>query len=658
MEGFFYLYRQIFFYMKKLYVLLLSFIFVQIFSQRNEEAELKSLINQELSTYSKMIGYNVNPNTLNYDLKYQRLELDLDPAEQFVSGTVTSHFLANQNMSSIYFDLSNVLTVSEVKFHGANLTFTQLSSKELKIDFPATIPAATLDSLSIKYSGVPDTGGSAGDAFTVSTQGGTPVLYTLSEPYGAQEWFPTKQSMNDKIDKVDIKITTPSQYNVASNGKLFSETAVAGGKKLTFWQTNYPIPAYLIALGITNYTKINDTMGTPPFPFVNYLYPSSAANSTTMANIAWTKTVMNTFEEYFGPYPYRNEKYGHMQFGWGGGMEHATMSSMGGWGRSLIAHELAHQWFGDKVTTGAWNDIWLNEGFATFGAHLANEKLLMNNTQFMAFLADEMDYVTSSTGGSVYVADANLNNVGAIFSSRLTYSKGGYVVRMMKWVLGDDAFYAAIKDYHSRPNIAYNYARTEDLKNSLLQSTGKDFTEFFNDWIYGQGYPTYQIRWNQTADQMLRFKVNQTQSNASVSFYEMPLPIKVTGTGGQIAYLVLDHTTNGQNFANTVGFPVASVQFNYENQILQKNSTVTKDTSILAVESAEKELVKIFPNPVKNELSISGLTKEEKFEIYSLDGKLLKSGTYSSKENIQVSSLSKGVYLIKIGNQNLKFIKE
>lgn len=644
--------------MKKLYVLLITLIFVQIFSQRNEEAERKSMINKELLQYSKMIGYNVNPNTLNYDLKYQRLELDLDPAEQFVSGTVTSHFLVKENMSSIYFDLSNVLTVSEVKFHGANLTFSQLSTKELKIDFPSNIPASTLDSLSIKYSGVPDTGGSAGDAFTVSTQGGMPVLYTLSEPYGAQEWFPTKQSMNDKIDKVDLKITTPSQYNVASNGKLFSETILAGSKKLTFWQTNYPIPAYLIALGITNYTKINDTMGTPPFPFVNYLYPSLTSNTTVMSNIAWTKTVMNTFEEYFGPYPYRNEKYGHMQFGWGGGMEHATMSSMGSWGRSIIAHELAHQWFGDKVTTGAWNDIWLNEGFATYGAHLANEKLLMNSTQFQSFLADEMDYITSSTGGSVYVADANLNNVGTIFSSRLTYSKGGFVVRMMKWILGDEAFYAAIKDYHSRANLAYNYAKTEDLKNSLLQSTGKDFTEFFNDWIYGQGYPTYQIRWNQTADQQLRFKVSQTQSNSSVSFYEMPLPIKVNGTAGQVAYVVLDHTTNAQNFSKTVGFPVASIQFNYENQIIERNSTVTKDTSILAVNDSEKEVIRIYPNPVKNQLTITGTTNDQKYEIYSLDGKLVKTGTYSSPQLINVNKLSKGIYLLKIENQNLKFIKE
>ena len=638
--------------------MLLAIIFVQNYAQKNEEAERKSMISNELMRYSKMIDYNVNPNTLNYDLRYQRLELQLDPAQQYVSGTVTSHFIPNQNMASIYFDLSNTLTVSEVKYHGYNLPFTQLATKEVKIDFPAGIPAATLDSLSIKYSGAPDTGGSAGDAFTISTQSGVPALYTLSEPYGAQEWFPTKQSLNDKIEKVDLMINTPSQYNVASNGKLFSETVLPGNRKLTFWQTNYPIPAYLIALGITNYTKFNDTMGNPPFPFVNYLYPSTTSNSTIMSNIEWTKTVMNTFEQYFGPYPYRNEKYGHMQFGWGGGMEHATMSSMGSWGRGIIAHELAHQWFGDKVTCGAWNDIWLNEGFATFGEHLANEKLLMTNSQFMSYLSSEMNYITSSAGGSVYVSDTNLGNTGAIFSGRLSYSKGGYVVRMIKWILGDDAFYSALKDYHARPQLAYGYAKTEDLKNSLLESTGKDFTEFFNDWIYGQGHPTYQIRWNQTADQMLRFKVSQTTSHSSVNFFEMPLPIKVNGTGGQVAYLVLNHTTKNQNFAEQVNFPVVSIQFNYENQILQRNSTVTKDTTILSVNDGGKEEMKIYPNPVKDRLSVSGINKDQPYEILSIDGKLIKAGKYSSTKTIEVQALPKGVYFLKVSNQNLKFIKE
>lgn len=644
--------------MNKFYSIILVLIFTNLFAQ-NEEAQRKSMIRNELKSYAKkMINYNVNPNTLNYDIKYQRLELELDPAVHYVSGTVTNHFIPNQNISSIYFDLSDALTVSEVKYHGNNINFSQLSTKELKIDFPANIPVATLDSLSIKYSGAPDTGGSAGDAFTVSYQGGTPALYTLSEPYGAQEWFPTKQSMNDKIEKVDIKITTPSQYNVASNGKLFSETILPSGKKLTFWQTNYPIPAYLIALGITNYVKLNDTMGTPPFPFVNYLYPATANNTTVISNINWTKNIMNVFEEHFGPYPYRDEKYGHMEFSWGGGMEHSTMSSMGSWGRGIIAHELAHQWFGDKVTCGAWNDIWLNEGFATFGEHLANEKLLMTNTQFMSYLASEMNYITGSPGGSIYVSDANLGNVNTVFSGRLSYSKAGYVVRMIKWVLGDNVFYQAIKDYHNRPNIAYKYAVTNDLKNSLLQSTGKDFTEFFNDWIYGQGYPTYQIRWNQTSDNYLRIKVSQTRSHASVSFFEMPLPIKVNGTSGQVAYLVLDHTTNNQNFENLINFPIASVQFNYENQIIQRNSTVAKDTSILAVNELKKEEIKIYPNPVKANLSVSGIKDNQKFEIYSIDGKLIKSGIYSSDKIINVNSLSKGAYLLKIDNQNFKFIKE
>jgi aminopeptidase N len=347
-----------------------------------------------------------------------------------------------------------------------------------------------------------------------------------------------------------------------------------------------------------------------------------------------------------------------MEFGWGGGMEHATMSSMGSWSRSIIAHELAHQWFGDKVTCGAWNDIWLNEGFATYGATLANEKLLMTNTQFMTYLANEITNITSSPSGSVYVADSNLSNTNVIFSGRLSYSKGGYVVKMLKWILGDDAFYSAIRDYHSRPNLAYNYVKTADLKNSLLQSTGKDFTEFFNDWIYGQGYPTYQIKWNQTADQILRFKVSQTQSHSSVSFFEMPLPIKVNGTGGQVAYLVLDNTTNNQNFAKTVGFPVASVQFNYEYQIVQKNSTVTKDTSILAVGNSEKEAIKIYPNPVKNQITVTGISKAQPFEIYNVEGKLIKTGKYSSDKIIEVNTLPKGIYFLKIDDQNLKFIKE
>lgn len=642
--------------MTKLYLLILGFLISQPFygQKQDQNIDMKGLVEKEKKSFThKMNIGNVNANTLNYDLQYQRMDVTLDPAVYNISGSVTSHFKPTQNMGSIYFDLSNTLTVSQVKYHGTNITsFQQLSTKELKIDFPASIPANTLDSLTIYYSGAPSTGN---DAFKTSLQGGIPVLATLSEPYGAQDWFPTKQSMNDKIDRFDFKITTPQNYNVAANGKLMSETFPTGSTKLTFWRTMYPTPAYLIALAITNFVKLTDTIGNPPFPFVNYVYPSTSSNTTSMANIAWTKQVMNTFETYFGEYPFRNEKYGHMEFMYGGGMEHQTMSSLGGWSKSLIAHELAHQWFGDKVTCGAWNDIWLNEGFATFGEHLANEKLLMPNTDFMNYLNGQISYITGSPGGSVYVPDSGLSSVNRIFDSRLTYAKGGYVLRMLKWILGDAAFYQALKEYHARPALAYNYVRTSDFNTSLLQSTGKDFTEFFNDWVTGEGYPTYAIKWQQSGTQTL-FKVSQTQSSPTVSFFEMPLPVKVIGTAGQTAYLVLNNTSNNQYFLESVSFPIASVQFNYEYQILEKNSTVTQDNT-LSVSSVEKDNFGLYPNPAKNELYIKGINKSVEFSIHAIDGKLVSKGTYQPGKAIGISELVPGAYIFTVDEKNIKFIK-
>ncbi|KQR94966.1 peptidase M1 [Chryseobacterium sp. Leaf180] len=638
--------------MKKIFILGMSLLaFSNLFAQQNN-VEMKGLMAKEMKSFAqKMAVGNINPNTSNYDLQYQRMDVTLDPAVYNISGSVTSHFKPLQAMNSIYFDLANALSVFSVQFHGQNLAFQQLTTKEIKIDFATALPANTLDSLTINYAGAPPT---TYNSFSTTLQSGIPLLSTLNEPYGAQDWFPTKQSLNDKIERFDIKVTTPAQYNVASNGKLMSETILPSGQKRTFWRTMYPTAAYLIALGITNYTKLTDTMGSPPFPFINYVYPSTTGNATSMANIEWTKTVMNTFETYFGLYPFRNEKYGHMEFQFGGGMEHQTMSSMGGWSKQLVAHELAHQWFGDKVTCGAWNDIWLNEGFATFGEHVANEKLIMSNADFLTYLQGEKDYITSATGGSVYVADSNLNSVNAIFNGRLSYSKGGYVLRMIKWILGDTVFYQALKDYHTRPALAYNYVRTSDLNASLLQSTGKDFTEFFNDWIYGQGYPSYTIKWKQVGN-FITFKASQTQSNPSVNFYEMPLPIKVIGTSGQVAFLALNNTFNNQYFTEAVTFPVASVQFNYDYQIIEKNSTVAQDATLSTAETV-KEVFSIYPNPARNELFVSGLKRETDYQIYSADGRLVKQGKTDKK--IEISFLTKGVFFLKIANSDFKFVKE
>lgn len=654
---FLYLKIRILLYMKKIYLLVLGFLIAQqAYGQKQDHnIEMKGLTEKEMKSFTNKMGMgNVNPNTLNYDLQYQRMDVSIDPAVNSISGSVTSHFKPNQVMGNIYFDFTNFLTVSQVKYHGNSIPFQQLSTKEIKINFPASIPANVIDSLTIHYSGTPDP---VNNTVMVGTQGNNiPVFSTLNEPYGAQDWFPTKQSLNDKIERFDFKITTPSQYSVAANGKLMSETDLtATGQKLTFWRTMYPTAAYLIALSITNFAKQYTTIGNPPFPFVNYIYPSTAGNSGAMSNIEWTKQVMNTFETYFGPYPFRDEKYGHMEYLNGGGMEHQTMSSMIGWTKDLIAHELAHQWFGDKVTCGKWNDIWLNEGFANFGEHVANEKLIMTNTLFMNYLKNQINYITSGAGGSVYVPDTGLNNINRIFDNRLTYAKGGYALRMIKWILGDNTFYQALKDYHGRPELAYNYVKTADFNASLFQSTGKDFTEFFNDWIYGEGYPTYAIKWKQTAGQITLY-VSQTQSSPTVSFFEMPLPVKVIGTGGETAYLVLNNTFNNQYFAENISFPVASVQFNYEYQILEKNSTVVKDNT-LSVFSVEKDNFALYPNPAKNEIYLKGINKETEYSIHGIDGKLIIKSIFKPGKTIQIGQLVPGAYIITVNEKHIKFIK-
>lgn len=645
--------------MKNNYILFLFLFVFTTISAQESAIDKEGLIKREIQNYNKMVTYNTNPNTTNYDLKYQRLDLNLNPSVYQVSGTVTSHFLPNQNMTSIYFDLSTDMVVSQVSYHGNNLNFQQLPTKELKIDFTSSLNANVLDSLTIQYTGAPDP---SVDSFRTGIQSSTPVVSTLSEPYGAQEWFPTKQSMNDKIDRMDFKIITPNQYSVAANGKMMSETMLPGNQKLTFWRTQYPMPAYLAAFSITNFTKINDVIGNPPFPFVNYLYPSTVSNTTSMANIEWTKQAMILFENYFGLYPFRNEKYGHMEYNFNGVcMEHQTMSSMSSWGKPVIAHELAHQWFGDKVTCGSWNDIWLNEGFATFGEHLANEKLLMSNSQFLNYLLNQKNYITGSTGGSTYVADSNLGSIGAIFSGRLVYAKGGYIVRMIKWVLGDVAFYQALKEYHARPNLAYNYAKTPDLNNSLLLSTGKDFTEFFNDWVYGQGYPTYTIKYKQsTTNQSVTFKVSQIQSNSSVSYFEMPLPIKVNGTNGEVQFVRLENTINDQYFTVPCNFTISSVDFNYDYQMLEKDSTVDFDNSLAVIDKndAVKSDILLYPSFATNEINFKGITEEKKFKIYSTGGKLVKTGIYLPEKAINISSFVSGNYIISIANHNFKFIKK
>ena len=595
------------------------------------------------------LAYKANINTGNYDLKYHRLAWNVDPSKAEISGAITSYFNALEDLNNVTFEITDNLNVSAVTQRGVSLSFTQNSNDELVINLPNTQSKGTLDSLTVTYSGNPVSSGFG--SFEIGTHGpsNTPVLWTLSEPYGAKGWWPCKQDLIDKIDSIDVFITHPSQYKAASNGLLKSEK-ISGNNIITHWKHKYAIPAYLIAIAVTNYTVYNDHVSNGNFDVVNYVYPENLAYA--QSSTAITPRIMDLYGRLFELYPYANEKYGHAQFGWGGGMEHTTMTFMGGWTRGLIAHELAHQWFGNKITCGSWEDIWLNEGFATYLDALVIEDFDGENT-FTAWRNTVVNDITSVSDGSTFVSDTT--SVSRIFDGRLSYRKGAMILHMLRYKLGDENFFQSMKNYLADPDLAFSYAKTNDLKNHLENVSGIDLTEFFNDWLYGEGYPTYEIGWHQNSNNnIVRFTVNQTQSHSSVSFFEMPLPVKVIGINGESEIIRLEVSQNGQIFNTTIPFKIVSIQIDPEIQLISKNNS-----AVLGIDTMElKNSINIYPNPVKNILNINNNSTAllNRITIYNILGEtILQLNDPPSKINMY--NMQVGVHLIKVETSLGTFFK-
>ncbi len=593
----------------------------------------------EKQAAQKRMVFKENPNTFNYDVTHQKLEFNIDPTQYYISGTVTTQFVSNQNLQTIVFDLSHELTVSTVTQGLQTAIFTQ-ANNELIIQLPQQVLMGTQGEVKIIYEGVPPT---ANEAFTQSYHNNTPIVWTLSEPFGARDWWPCKQSLNDKIDSIDIYITAPTAMVAVSNGVEQSQVLHSNSTKTTHFKHGFPIPAYLVAIAVTEYEIYTQTAGTAPntFPIINYLYPETY--QTVVNQLDVTLPIMDVFEELFGTYPYHTEKYGHAQFGWGGGMEHTTVSFMGGFSRGLIAHELAHHWFGDKVTCGSWKDIWINEGFAEYMAGLVVEHLDGQN-DFTNWKANKINSITSAPAGNVYLTDTQALDSDRIFSSRLTYNKGSMVVHMLRYVLGDQDFYQGMRNFLNDPSIAYNYAVTTQVKQHLEAASGKDLTEFFNDWIYGEGYPSYQVNAEIISATQTKITLSQTTSHASVPFFEMPVTLRLTGGNGETENVVLQHTQNNQQFVveTNVG-KVVAIEVNPLQDIVCKDNQVTvKEAQVPVVEE-----LNVFPNPSQTsfQVQIPESMKVLTMNIFDLKGKLISkniSNPYVSEQ------LAGGVYILEI----------
>lgn len=500
------------------------------------------------------------------DAIHYRLEIEPNFTNQTIAARNTATFRALvANLTTIDLDLTSVLTVSAVTLGGNPLSFTR----------PTNLVRVTLDrayqpneqfTIAIDYAGAPPPSQSFG-GFVFTTHAGSPMAWTLSEPFDAKLWWPGKDQLGDK-STFEMWVTHPDTMSAVSNGTLQGIDTLTGNRLRTRWATSYPMAAYLAAMSVTNYQRRTDTYtgfgASMPVEF--YVFPESFASWVT--GMDRVVPMLNAFSGAYGQYPFVNEKYGISQFTFGGGMEHQTISGQNSVSESLTAHELAHQWWGDMITCATWHDIWLNEGFATFSEALWLERKAGGT--LAAYLAGMVARKPTSTSGTVYVND--ISTVNSIFNSTNVYRKGSWVVHMLRGMLGDTTFFQGLANY--RAAFAGSSATTADLRNVLEQTSGRDLGVFFDQWVMNGGSPAYNYAWrarNVGGVDYVYLEVDQTQTSRPV--FVMPVPMRVTTASGATTQSVQNDERNDQMVIRLTSGPATAVALDPDQWILRGTPT-------------------------------------------------------------------------------------
>lgn len=633
--------------MKNLIAALLILITPFTFPQSGKESCILGKTAQ-FNRLKKLVEVNY-PGDPKYDVKYYKLDLTINHTSQTISGNITCNAkVVQSNVTEIYYDFINSMIVDSVLFNGNNTSFSR-GTNTVVVQTNTSLNQGDDFTTVVYYHGTPASGGFG--SFEFSSQGGNPLIWSLSEPYGAKDWWVVKDTPADKADSADIWLTVSTSLTPVSNGNLMEVVNNGNGTHTYKWHVSYPIAPYLVSLAITNYalyTNYYHYSPTDSMPVTHYLYPSSLNSNIPQLNK--TPGMIEIFAERFGEYPFINEKYGHAQFGWGGGMEHQTISSMGGFGDGLIAHELAHMWYGDNITCKDWHHIWLNEGFATMGEGLIYEAW-NGKAAYNSYIADEM-YYAKFASGTIYVQD--ISSEWEIFNSYRTYSKACVVLHMLRGIVGDSTFFNILRTYSYDPSVAYGNAATEDFQAIAENVSGLDLNYFFQQWIYGVNYPTYSVVWskNSLGGNLYDLALKITQSsNSNPSFFTMPIQIKVNSSTGDTIITVFNNA-QVQNFNLTVANEPISITVDPNNWILKTINSV-----VVGIEDEMQpqtfSLEQNYPNPFNPVTKIKFTLASNEYttlKVYDIIGKEISTLVNNQMEkghyeiNFDASNLPSGVY--------------
>jgi len=528
---------------------------------------------------------------LNYKLDLDIYNCFISPYPKSFSGIETITLKADSTINSITLNAVNTsLVIDSVSLSGKSFTH---SSNILTITLNRTYNAGEVLDVKIYYKHNNVTDG----AFYVRSG----MVFTDCEPEGARKWFPCWDKPSDKAT-LNLKAKVPATVKLGSNGRLADSVKIADTIYYN-WISRDPIATYLMViaakvnynLDIVYWKKLSNPADSIQMRF----YWNAGENTSSLENMKSIIGPMTThFSNLFGEHPFEKNGFASLNndFTWGG-MENQTLTTIcpNCWSESLISHEFAHQWFGDMITCGTWADLWLNEGFATYCESLWLEKAYGYSSYKSDCINNANTYLGSNPGWPIYNPSWAIvtPNTNTLFNTAITYCKGACVLHMLRYVLGDQKFFAVIKSYATdTENFKFKNSITADFTSKISQAAGEDLSWFINQWIMQPNHPAYQNGYYITPTGTNSYQVGFIAKQTNSYFYKMPIEIGISFETGADTTVRVMNDVNNQLFTFNFTRKPKVVKFDPNSNILLKTATLTV-SPVVPVElisfSAEKK---------------------------------------------------------------------
>ena len=455
------------------------------------------------------------------DVLHYAYRIELNDKNDTLAGTAYIRFIAKEELSSVSFDLTDlnkdhkgmiVIHAGINGFDGRGNISLGYSHKNDKVWVHTAWNKSTLKkgdtaTIVIEYKGIP-----SGGLIISQNKYGHRTFFADNWPNRAHNWIPCVDDLSDKAS-VEFMVTAPSHYQVVSNGTRVAETNTPGNKKLTHWKEDVPLPTKVMVIGVADFAvdKVADVDGVPVYSWV---FPENKKEG--FYDYAVAKDILAFFINYIGPFPYK--KLANVQsttiFG---GMENAgaifySENSVTGDRQEelLLAHEIAHQWFGDMATEKSFAHLWLSEGFATYFAHLYAETKYGTDSLNNSMRIEREEVINFVKTSHLPVVDPVSPYMHLLNTN--SYEKGSWVLHMLRRQLGDSIFQKCIRGYYEK--YAGKNATTRDLQKIVESVSGKNFEKFFTQWLYTPENLRLDIRW----------KYNKKEKNIAITVRQLQQP--------------------------------------------------------------------------------------------------------------------------------------